>query len=165
MKKILLTLAIATLALPVLALPKLYAMQSLGAGLLPEAPRDALRELARKLARHALNFRDETPLTKEQKQKLAEVMKTHRSEIKAVMERGRDSRRAYEQVVKSHGPESSQTREAAEKIGAVARDRALLMGRILSQAKPLLTAEQQQRVDTARLEIESLLDSALSSIR
>ncbi|MCW0220031.1 MAG: hypothetical protein OJI67_17025 [Prosthecobacter sp.] len=163
MKKILLTLAVAALTLPALAFPKLGGMRDLGEGILPEASRDSIREVVRTVARHALNFRKETPLSDEQREKLAAVLEPYRAEVRAVIERGREVRKTYAEIVKKHGPESAQAREAAEKIGTLARDRALLIARIGVEAKPLLTVEQQQRLDTARQEVESLVDTALAA--
>jgi len=163
MEKILLTLAVAALTLPALAFPKLGGMRDLGEGILPESTRDSIREVVRTVARHALNFRKETPLSDEQREKLAAVLEPHRAEARAIIERGREVRKTYAEVVKQHGPDSAQAREAAEKIGTLARDRALLIARIGMEAKPLLTAEQQDRLDAARQEVESLVDTALAA--
>jgi|GEM_PF-1171480 len=163
MKKFLLILSIAALSLPALALPKLGELRDVGEGLLPEATRDSIREVMRTAARHVLNFRKETPLSDEQRQKLAAVLESHKTETQALIKQGREARRAYADAVKTHGPEASQTRDAAGKIGNLARDRALLLARITSEARPLLTADQLKSLESAREEIESLVDGALAA--
>lgn len=162
MKKTLLTLIVAALAIPALALPKLGAMRDFGEGLIPEAARGSIREVVQTAARHFLNFRQETPLSDEQRQKIVSIMETHRTEIHGLATRGRDARRACADSVKAQGSESSATREAAAKIGEVARDRALLMAKIGGEVRPLLTADQQKRLEAARDEIEGLVDEALN---
>ncbi len=121
------------------------------------------REVIRTAMRHLLNFRHETPLTAEQKQKARSVMESHRSEIHTQMEKGRDARRAMFHAVTASGPDAAATKEAADKIGNAARDRALLMAKVASEIKPLLTAEQLKRVEAARTEIESEVDAAIAA--
>lgn len=56
------------------------------------------------------------------------------------------------------------TRSAAEKLGDVTRDRALLIAKIGAEVRPLLTPEQQKHIEAARGELESLVDAALNQI-
>ena len=163
MKKFILILSLAALSLPALALPKIGAMRDLGEGILPDATRESVREVVRTAARHLLNFRKETQLSDEQRQQLKTVLETHRPETRALVERGREARKAYAAAVKAHGPEASQTREAAQKLGDLARDRALLMARVAVEVRPLLTDDQIKRLETARAEIETLVDEAMSA--
>lgn len=121
------------------------------------------REVIRTAMRNMLNFRHETPLTAEQKRKARGVLESHRSDIRTQMEKGRDARRAMMDAVKASGPDAVATKEAADKIGNAARDRALLMAKVASEIRPLLTAEQLERVEAARTEIESQMDAAIAS--
>lgn len=59
---------------------------------------------------------------------------------------------------------SAATRSAAEKLGDVTRDRALLIAKIGAEVRPLLTPEQQKHIEAARGELESLVDAALNQI-
>ena len=66
------------------------------------------------------------------------------------------------EAVSSHGADSAEAKAAASRIGEVARDRALLVGRLATEIKPLLTAEQVGKLQSARSEIEEMIDQAAS---
>lgn len=134
----------------------------IGAGIVPAETRSSIREVIRTAVRHFLNFRKETPLSDEQKTAIAKILEEHRPEIQAQLTQGRDARRAMEAAAKENAT-SPATMAAAEKIGSIARDRALLMARIRAQVRPLLTDEQQKQIESARGEIESLVDAAFAS--
>jgi len=105
--------------------------ESFGAG-------QKMREIFRSVRGCFQAFRRETPLSAEQKQKVREVLASHRSEIRAQWEKGREARRALEAATKTSGPDSQATRQAAEKVGEAVRDRALLKAKIGSEIRPLL---------------------------
>lgn len=130
---------------------------------LPEKHASSLREIARTAVRHLLNFRKETPLSAEQRASVAKILETHREEIRTQMTKGRDARCAMAEAAKKDA-NSAATRAAAEKIGDVTRDRALLVAKIGAEVRPLLTPEQLKHIETARGELESLVDAALSQI-
>ncbi len=120
-----------------------------------------MREIGQAGLRHLLNFRKETPLTADQKKEVASVLESHRDDIRAQMESSRDARRNMEAAVKEHGPDAPEASQAADQIGQIARDRALLTARILSEVRPLLTPEQLDRIEDAREELQSMVDEAL----
>jgi len=113
--------------------------------------------------RHVLNFRKESPLSAEQRASVQKILESHRDEICAQMTQGRDARRAMADAAKKDA-NSAATRAAAEKIGDVTRDRALLIAKIGAEVRPLLTPQQQKHIETARGELESLVDAALNQI-
>ncbi|MEY5024909.1 MAG: hypothetical protein RLZZ244_437 [Verrucomicrobiota bacterium] len=129
----------------------------------PEKNGSAIREIVRTAVRHVLNFRKETPLTAEQRASVAKILETHREEIRTQMTKGRDARRAMAKAAKKDA-HSAATRAAAEKLGVVTRDRALLIAKIGAEVRPLLTTEQQKHIENARGELESLVDAALPQI-
>lgn len=131
--------------------------------LLPEKHGSAVREIVRTAVRHFLNFRKETPLSAEQRASVTKILESHRDEIRAQMNKGRDARRAMAEAAKKDA-NSAVTSAAAEKLGDVTRDRALLVARIGAEVRPLLTPEQQKHIETARGELESLVDAALNQI-
>ena len=131
--------------------------------LLPEKHGSAMREIVRAAVRHFLNFRKETPLSAEQRASVAKILELHRDEIRAQMTQGRDARRAMAEAAKKDA-NSAATRSAAEKLGDVTRDRALLIAKIGAEVRPLLTPEQQKHIEAARGELESLVDAALNQI-
>lgn len=134
---------------------------SLGNFSLPGQP---LRTLASTALRHMLNFRNETSLSAEQKQAIAGIVQSHRDEIRAQAHNGIEARRAMATVAEAQGADASATRAAAEKLGTVARDRALLTARILGEVRPLLTPDQVSRIQSARTELESLIDHTLANL-
>lgn len=129
----------------------------------PEKHGSALREIVRTAVRHFLNFRKETPLSAEQRASVTKILESHRDEIRAQMTQGRDARRAMAEAAKKDA-NSAATRSAAEKLGDVTRDRALLIAKIGAEVRPLLTPEQQKHIEAARGELESLVDAALNQI-
>ena len=129
----------------------------------PEKHGSALREIVRTAVRHFLNFRKETPLSAEQRASVTKILESHRDEIRAQMTKGRDARRAMAEAAKKDA-NSAATRSAAEKLGDVTRDRALLIAKIGAEVRPLLTPEQQKHIEAARGELESLVDAALNQI-
>lgn len=131
--------------------------------LLPEKHGSAVREIVRTAVRHFLNFRKETPLSAEQRASVTKILESHRDEIRAQMTKGRDARRAMAEAAKKDA-NSAATRAAAEKLGDVTRDRALLIAKIGAEVRPLLTPEQQKHIEAARGELESLVDAALNQI-
>lgn len=135
----------------------------LGEDFLPGQGHGKFREVIRTAMRNLMNFRHETPLSTEQKQKARSVIESHRSEIHAQLEKGRDARRTMLGLMKTSGPDDAATREAADKIGNAARDRALLIAKVASEIRPLLTPEQLKRIETARTEIESQVDVAIAA--
>jgi len=140
-----------------------FAAASSSDTLLPEKHGSAIREIVRTAVRHVLNFRKETPLTAEQRASVAKILETHREEIRTQMTKGRDARRAMAEAAKKDA-NSAATRAAAEKLGDLTRDRALLIAKIGAEVRPLLTPEQQKHIETARGELESLVDAALGQI-
>ncbi len=135
----------------------------IGAGIVPEQTRSSIREIVRAAVRNFLDFRKETPLSDEQKTAISKIMSEHRTEIQAQIAKGRDARRAMATAAKENA-DSPSTKSAAEKIGDLARDRALLAARISAEVRPLLTPEQQKQIESARKEIESLVDAAFAAV-
>lgn len=134
----------------------------IGTGIVSVETRSSIREIVRTAARHFLNFRKETPLSDEQKTAISKIMNEHRAEIQTQFAKGREARRSMAAAAKESAS-SSATKAAAEKIGDNARDRALLVARIGSEVRPLLTVEQQKQIESAREEIEALVDSAFAA--
>ena len=140
-----------------------FAASSSSDTLLPEKHGSAVREIVRTAVRHVLNFRKETPFTAEQRASVSKILESHRDEIRAQMTQGREARRTMAEAAKKDA-NSAVTRTAAEKLGDITRDRALLIAKIGAEVRPLLTPEQQKHIETARGELESLVDAAMNQI-
>lgn len=140
------------------------AVAPLGKGPLTElgAGFSGLRGIKEAVLRHFLNFRKETPLSAEQKQKVGDILKSHRKEIRAQFEKGRAARHAMQAAVKQGGADTPATQEAAKQIGEASRERALLSALITREVRPLLTEAQKTRIEAARAEIEALVDEAMT---
>jgi len=128
----------------------------------PGLPGKPLRTILSTVVRELLDFRHDTPLSAGQKSQIAAILETHRAEIHTQMEHARDARRAMLDAVNAAGASSPAATDAAAKIGDAARDRALLTARIGSEIKPLLTPEQQSRLQNAIKDVESTVDSVLA---
>lgn len=150
-------------AASVQALGRSTAAAALGAGVVPEETHTSFRELVRAAARHALNFHKNTPLTPEQKISVKKVLEQHRAELHSLAGEGRSARQAMLAAARE-APDSAATRAAAERLGNVARDRALLTARMAAQVRPLLSAEQLQHLQQARVELEALGDQLTSTL-
>jgi len=123
------------------------------------APRETVREIFRLL----LDFRSETPLTEEQKSQLRAVVAGEAGSIREMLREAREARSALEAAVRTYGVESWQASAAAQRIGRVAADRALLAAGLLTEAGRVLTPEQKERIaemrEIARLAIDGMLDA------
>lgn len=143
-------------AIPAMAFGRSF---DIGEGIIPDQTRSSIREIVRTVVRHVQDFRKRTPLSDEQKTAISKILEEHRTEIRVQISKGRDAHHAIAAAVEENGD----TRTAAEKVGNAARDRALLMARIATQVRPLLTLAQQKQIEEARSEIEGLVDGALAS--
>ncbi|MEZ5387990.1 MAG: hypothetical protein R3F13_20985 [Prosthecobacter sp.] len=153
---------LATLAFAGTSAMALGSGSDIGEGIVPEQTRSSVREIVRTAARHFLNFRKETPLSDEQKAAVGKILQQHRPEIQAQLTKSRDARRAMAAAAKENATGPA-TKATAEKIGDLARDRALLVARISAEVRPLLTEEQLKQIESAREEIESLVDAAFAA--
>lgn len=155
MKKLILTLLITAVALPSMAAPKFDS-------LMPDSARHSVREVIQTVVRHFLNFRKETPLSAEQREKVGAVLEAHRAEARSIFTRSRDARRAFVEAAKTHGADAPATRAAADKTGEVTRDRALLIAKVLGEVRLVLTEAQMKRLESAHQEVEDLVDQAFA---
>ena len=152
-------LIVSSLVAGALALGSLSAAPSHEDGLRPGA---AILSAA---VRCLLNFRHETPLSADQKEKIQLILQHHKADIQTQLGKGRDARQAMHSVVEKDGANSPYAVAAAIKIGEVARDRALLVARIRGEIKPILTPAQLGQMEQARNELQPLIDAAISNLQ
>jgi len=107
-------------------------------------------------------LRSDLDLTDTQRDEIRKVLSSHREEIRHQWETGRGARENMRETVNAHGVESAEAKAAASRIGDAARDRALLVARIATEIKPLLNADQIRKLQSARSEIEEMIDQAAS---
>lgn len=92
----------------------------------------------------------DTPLSADQKKQIRAVFKAHRTEVHDVRDKLAAAQRALVEASKSGGPDTEAARRAADRVGEASRDRALLRARLESEIRPILTPEQQKRLDAAK---------------
>lgn len=107
-------------------------------------------------------MRDDLGLTDTQKQEIRGVIETYRSEIKDQWAIGKSAREGMRTAVQEYGAESPEASATAEKIGDAATSGSLLLAKILSDVKPLLTEDQIQKMQDGRADISKLLESRLN---
>ncbi len=123
-----------------------------------------IRLLVSNIAHELLNLREQAPLSDEQRTEVRSVMKSHKAEILAQFEKGRDARRAMMEAVGQDGPDSAEALKAADAIGESARSRALLTAKVVSEITPLLTPEQKTLAKSALERIEGEVDGMFSGL-
>ena len=130
----------------------------------PGAFRRCARELVGSIARDLKCLGAEISLTDEQRGEIQRVLKSHKADFTLQFENGRAARRAMQEAVEKNGPDSPEAAKAADAVAAVARSRALLIGKISSEIRPLLTPEQLGRVKATREHIENSVDDFFGKI-
>lgn len=130
---------------------------SLAAGPLKAAPGEGgpLRKI---LAGRFAGFRESLALTDSQKQEIRGVLKGFKGQIKDQWDEGKTARNAMRDAVKANGADSAEAKSAAKAVGAAAEHRALLIAEIATKVKPILTADQVSKIESAWSEIENLID-------
>jgi Spy/CpxP family protein refolding chaperone len=126
--------------------------------------RSGIRTLVTDIAQELANLRAEAPLTDAQRKEVRSVVQSHKAEIRAQFEKGRDARRAMIDAVAQNGPDSPEAQKAADAIGEVARNRALLTAKVVSEITPLLTPQQKTLAKDALERIEGKVDDMFSGL-
>lgn len=115
------------------------------------------------IVQRLMDLRDDLDVTDAQKKEIRSVVEGYRSEIKAQWDTGKAAREGMRSAVQEHGAESPEATAAAEKIGDAASSGSLLLAKILSDVKPLLTEDQLQKIESGRADISGLLESRLAA--
>jgi Spy/CpxP family protein refolding chaperone len=108
-------------------------------------------------------FREDLAITPDQKEKIHGVIQSYKAPIKAQRTNGRAARETLRKASLDHGPESPEAKTAAAALGNIARDRSLLIAKIASEVRPILTEEQRRKFEKARSEFKSLIETRLDS--
>jgi len=107
-------------------------------------------------------LRSDLNLTDTQRGEIKKILVSHRDEIRNQWQSGKTAREGMREAVTAHGADSAESKAAAAHIGESARDRALLVARIATEIKPLLTADQVSKLQSTRTDIEGMIDEAAS---
>ena len=115
------------------------------------------------IVQRLMDLRADLDLSDTQKEEIRVVAEGYRDEIKAQWTTGKAAREGMRSAVQEHGAESPEAIAAAEKIGDAATSGSLLLAKILSDVKPLLTEDQLQKIQSGRADITGLIESRLNA--
>jgi Spy/CpxP family protein refolding chaperone len=134
--------------------------------ILPQTSSAAPEERTREVFIEKLkSLRSDLDLSSDQKDKIRSIIKSHQANLKAQWSSGKAARESMKKANLNHGPDSAETRAAADAIGTIARNRSLLLAKIATEVRPVLNPEQLEKFEKARLEFDSLIETKLDSAR
>lgn len=110
-----------------------------------------VRHALRTALQRMLAFRNETPLSAEQRKQVQGILEKHHDEIRAQFTAGRDAREALHTAI----VDGSDAEAAAVRVGENARAGALLHAKLAREIRPVLTEEQRRRLDSAFDELQA----------
>jgi len=114
-------------------------------------------------ARMFRRMSEELDLSDDQKTRIKGVLKSHSTEIETHMKALSDARRALHQAALSGAPDESVIRTAAQSLGWVQGDGALLFAKIRAEVDPILTDDQRGKLRQLRERAKGRADSAIKS--
>jgi len=102
-------------------------------------------------------------LSDDQRTRIKGILKTHASEIEAQMRSSSAARRALHQAVLAQPSDEGAIRAAAQQLGQIQGDGAVLFAKIRTEIQPILTEEQRARLQQFRERARNHADSAIQS--
>jgi Spy/CpxP family protein refolding chaperone len=102
-------------------------------------------------------------LSDDQKTQIKTVVKSHASEIETQMKASAAARRAVHEAVFAQPVDEAAIRAAAQKLGQVHADGAVLFAKIRVEIQPILTEEQCAKIQKFRDRARHRADSAVKS--
>lgn len=102
-------------------------------------------------------------LSDDQKAQVKTILKSHASEIEAQMKASAAARHAVHDAVLAQPIDEAAIRAAAQTLGQVHADGAVLFAKIRTEVQPILTEEQRAKIQTFREKARSRADSAVKS--
>lgn len=103
-------------------------------------------------------------LTEGQEGQIREILKNHADEIEAHAKSAIEARRALHDAILVQPTDEAAIRDRAQTLGNVHADGALLFARIRGEVWPLLTSEQQQKMENLHSRMHEHGDEALKSL-
>lgn len=86
-------------------------------------------------------------ITPEQKEKIREVVRSYRADMKPVAKRVMQAHRTLGDAITTDSPSEDTIRQAADNLGAVTGDAAVMAAGIVAEVRAVLTAEQIERLE------------------
>lgn len=102
-------------------------------------------------------------LSDEQKARVKTILKSHASEIETQMKASAAARHAVHEAVLSQPVDEAAIRAAAQWMGEVHADGAVLFAKIRTEVQPILTEEQRTRIEKLRERARHRSGAALKS--
>ncbi|MBI5244755.1 MAG: Spy/CpxP family protein refolding chaperone [Elusimicrobia bacterium] len=123
--------------------------------------RPLLGSLLRNLGKWA-ELRKELGLTQDQKQKIAEILKSRKPEIAQAVRKLRAERKKVLAAVRSDAPSEAAIRAAVANMTGPLADAAVLRSQIRREVTALLTPKQRGQVDKFLMDVQSSSDEAFA---
>ncbi len=102
-------------------------------------------------------------LTEDQKSQVKAILKTHATEIESQIRASAAARRAVHDAVLAQPLDEAAIRAAAQKLGRVHADGAVLFAKIRTEVQPLLTEEQRAKIQTFRERMRNKAEASVKS--
>jgi Spy/CpxP family protein refolding chaperone len=102
-------------------------------------------------------------LSDDQKTGIKTILKAHASEIETQMKASAAARQAVQDAVLAQPADEAAIRAAAQQLGQVHADGAVLFAKIRTEVQPLLTEEQRAKIQTFRDRARHRAESAVKS--
>jgi Spy/CpxP family protein refolding chaperone len=103
-------------------------------------------------------------LTEGQQTQIRAVLKAHASEIETQVQAGMDARRALHEAVMVQPTDEAAIRSLGEKVGAAHAEGALLCAKIRAEVWPILTADQQEKLQNFHSRMREHGNEAMKSL-
>ncbi len=103
-------------------------------------------------------------VTKDQREKIHDVLKEHRDEIAGVVKPLVEKRRALRDAVMAKNPDEAAIRSAANDLGKAIGDAAVLASKVKPEIGKVLTSEQKDKLKDFRHESDKKVDEFVESI-
>jgi Spy/CpxP family protein refolding chaperone len=96
---------------------------------------------------------DRLELTSDQKDRVKQIVDSHREDQQALAQRARTAHQALDAAISSEAFDEALIRSRAADVAAVEADETVLRARIYSQVFQILTADQQSKLKTFQAEM------------
>ena len=104
-------------------------------------------------------LRSQLDLSGDQKQQIADILKSHKQEIVQAVQPVVEKRRALREAVLAANPDEKAIRADADNLGHAIGDAAVLASQIKQQISPILTDQQRQQLGDFRSQSDAAVDN------
>ena len=111
-----------------------------------------------------MTLRAELNITEDQQAEIREIIKNHKSEILTVAEKFVEKKRALREAVLAEKRDEVAIRRAANELGKSIADVAVLASQIASEVRPVLSAEQIEKLKKFNTDKDNSIDNWLKDM-